>query len=106
VLYELPDVPIGLRRFWLVVDDGAVDLCLKNPGRAVDLHVTASIRTLTRVYLGHLDAAAAVRDGEIVLEGSRALARTFEAWCPRSPFADDARKPAAPASRADAAAAP
>ncbi len=93
LLFELPDVPIALRRFWLVVDGGEVDLCLRNPGHAVDLTLVASVVTMTRVYLGQLDPAVAVRAGAIALHGSRALARTFPAWCARSPFAGAARRP-------------
>ncbi len=91
LLFEIPDVAIALRRFWLVVDGNEVDLCLKSPGAAVDLTLTVGIQTLTRVYLGQLDPAAAVRSGAIVLRGSRALARRFPDWCARSPFADVAR---------------
>jgi len=89
--FELPDVEIRLRRFWFLIDDGQVDVCLKNPGRDADLTLVTSIRTLLMVYLGRVSPEAAVRSGEIVLDGSRALARTFPGWCPRSPFAAAAR---------------
>jgi len=96
-------VEIRLRRFWFVIDDRQVDVCLKNPGQDVDLTLTTSIRTMAMVYLGQLQPDSAVRSGAIDLGGSRALARTFPAWCPRSPFAAAARRPAgartAPAQR-------
>ena len=102
LLFEFPDVEIRLRRFWFVIDDRQVDVCLKNPGQDVDLTLTTSIRTMAMVYLGQLQPDSAVRSGAIDLGGSRALARTFPAWCPR-PFAAAARRPAgartAPAQR-------
>jgi DNA-binding HxlR family transcriptional regulator len=95
LLFELPDAPIALRRFWLTIDGGEVDLCLRNPGREVDLTLVAGIRTLVAVYLGEVDPADAVRSGAILLRGARTLQRTFPAWCARSPFAAAAiRRPA------------
>jgi DNA-binding HxlR family transcriptional regulator len=101
LLFEFPDAEIRLRRFWFVVDDRQVDVCLKNPGQDVDLTLTTSLRTMAMVYLGQLEPDATVRSGAMDLAGSRALARTFPAWCPRSPFAAAAR-PAAPVRSAAA----
>jgi DNA-binding HxlR family transcriptional regulator len=93
---EFPDVEIKSRRFWYIIDPhGQVDVCLKNPGHEVDLTLVTSIRTMTMIYLGLLEPGAVVRSGAIALDGSRALARTFPAWCPRGAFADEARHAAA-----------
>ncbi len=93
LLFEFPDVEIKLRRFWFVIDRGQVDVCLKNPVHDVDLTLVASIRTLVMIYLGQIGPDAAVRSGAITLDGSRVLARTFPAWCPKSAFAGAARHP-------------
>lgn len=89
--FEFPDVPLKHRRFWFLVDAPEVDLCLRHPGRAVDVSLSTSLRTLTQVFLGQIAPEAAVRSGAIVLEGSRALVRNFPRWCPRSRFAEHAR---------------
>lgn len=94
LLFEFPDVEIRRRRFWFVIDHALVDVCLKSPGFHVDLTLVTSIRTLVMVYLGQIEPDAAVRSGAIALSGSRALARTFPDWCPRSVFAAAARHPA------------
>lgn len=93
LLFEFPDVEIKRRRFWFVIDHGQVDVCLKNPGHDVDLTLVTSIRTLVMIYLGQVEPDAAVRSGAIALDGSRAFARTFPAWCARSKFAAAARRP-------------
>lgn len=95
---EFPEMPLKHRRFWFLVDPGGVDLCVKHPGRAVDLSLSTSVRTLTQVFLGQIAPEAAVRSGAIVLAGSCTLARTFARWCPRSHFAEHAR-PAAIAQK-------
>jgi DNA-binding HxlR family transcriptional regulator len=94
VLFEFPDVEIKARRFWFVIGGGQVDVCLKNPGHDVDLTLVGSIRALVMIYLGQIEPDAAVRSGAIALDGSRALTRSFAAWCPRSAFAGAARHPA------------
>ncbi len=94
LLFEFPDVEIKRRRFWFVIERGQVDVCLKNPGHDVDLTLVTSIRTLVMIYLGQVEPGAAIRSGAIALDGSRALAKTFTAWCPRSAFAGAARHPA------------
>ena len=97
ILFEFPDVEIKLRRFWLIIDHGHVDVCLKNPGYDVDLSLVTSIRTMAMIYLGQVEPDVAVRSGLIALDGSRALARTFPTWCPRSSFAAAARPAVLPA---------
>jgi DNA-binding HxlR family transcriptional regulator len=97
LLFEFPDVEIKLRRFWLIIDHGHVDVCLKNPGYDVDLSLVTSIRTMAMIYLGQVEPDVAVRSGLIALDGSRALARTFPTWCPRSSFAAAARPAVLPA---------
>jgi hypothetical protein len=97
LLFEFPDVEIKLRRFWFIIDHGQVDVCLKNPGYEVDLTLVTSIRTMAMIYLGQVEPDVAVRSGLIALDGSRALARTFPTWCPRSSFAAAARPAVLPA---------
>jgi DNA-binding HxlR family transcriptional regulator len=88
IAFELFDAPAGKRRWWIVVRDGQVELCLKNLGYTVEVTVSTKVRTLAEVWLGKLGAEAAVRAGAIRLEGAPALVRTFAEWCPHSRFVD------------------
>ena len=85
--FELRDGPARQRRWWIVIRDGEVDLCLKHPGHAVDLTICATLRTLARLYVGELDARAAMASKEITLAGSASLARTFPRWYERERIA-------------------
>lgn len=87
LLFEFPRMPPARRRFWLLIRDGSAEVCLKDPGCDVDVTVEAEVRSLASIYLGHLDTGAALRSGEIRLEGKRELVRSFPRWCPRSKFA-------------------
>ena len=79
------------RRVWLVLVPHDVSSTLKPPGLRSDLIVRADVSVLYRVWAGFLDYDAAVRSGEIVLEGPSALVRAFPRWFMWSPLADVAR---------------
>jgi len=75
------------RTWWLLLARSEVDLCLKDPGFPVDVVVTADLRTLTRVWMGDVPMAAALREGSIRLEGPPVLVRAFPTWLRLSSFA-------------------
>jgi DNA-binding HxlR family transcriptional regulator len=93
--FDLGDPGIARRRWWMVIDAGEVDLCIRHPGHEVDIAVTTDLVTLTRIYLGNLEPHTAVRSGAVQLLGTRELTRSFARWCPRGSFADIARPPSA-----------
>lgn len=90
--FEFSRVPSSKRDWWLVVDQGEVDLCLKDPGFDVDLYVATDIETMARVWLGKIDVRSAVHSGALELEGSAPLRRSIHRWLGLSLFAPGARK--------------
>lgn len=80
VQFNLTGAPHPKGRWWLVVDGGDVDLCLKSPGYAVDLEVTAHIRDMVKIWLGRVELDEALRGGSIRLEGDAPLVRGFKDW--------------------------
>ncbi len=87
VEFELRGAVREMRRWWLLVERGTVDLCLKPTGFEPDLVVTSTVRTLTAVWMGDEDLMAAVRSGGIGFDRDCELARTFPGWFRRSLFA-------------------
>lgn len=94
--FRLSGVPVSRRRYWLVFERGIVDLCYRNPGFDVDLFVSANLRVLTRVWLGHISIEEAARDGRLQLDGSRRDIAAFRCWFTLSMFAPAGRESAAP----------
>lgn len=92
--FQLSGVPAARRRYWLVFERGDADLCYKPPGFEVDLFVAASLRVLTRIWLGHVGIDAALRDESLRLDGSRRDIAAFRSWFALSPFAPAGRAPA------------
>jgi hypothetical protein len=75
-----------------------VDVCLKDPGYGIDLVVSADLAAFTRVWLGDVSFADAVRSREVRVDGPRDLVRAFPGWLLLSHFAGIARPRAARAS--------
>ncbi len=86
--FDIRDAPSASRFYWLVIERGRVDICLKDPGHPVDLGVDVDLRTLTEVWLGDVEMAEAVRTGKLRLDGPKELARRFRSWLRLSVFAD------------------
>lgn len=91
--FDLTDAPSKTRYYWLVVDRGSVDICLKDPGFDVDLYIAVNLETMTAVWLGDIPISQAIRQNELILEGSRDLQRQFKNWLQLSHFADVEREP-------------
>jgi DNA-binding HxlR family transcriptional regulator len=79
--------PRGKERFFLHFKVDEIDLCLTNPGRTVDLLLTATPKALAEVWIGDVSFAAALASGAVRIEGAPTLARAFPGWLQLSKFA-------------------
>jgi len=77
--------------WWLVVEGGEVDLCAVDPGHEVDLYVSASLRSMTAVWMGLSTLKAEIDSGKITLTGDREIASSMHQWLGLSPFAKEKR---------------
>src|SRR5258706_15564316 len=80
--FEFSGVPASRTKFrimWLILGRSGVDVCMKDPGFAVDLTLRGNIRDYVEVYLGHTkwrDAAGTA----LQLDGDLQIARAFPVW--------------------------
>jgi DNA-binding HxlR family transcriptional regulator len=79
------------QRYWMVLEPSEVSVCLQHPGFDVGLEVDVDTATLYRVYLGRIELSGAIRAGQVVLSGPRALQRGFGRWFTWSAFAPASR---------------
>lgn len=77
---EFKDGPKHLKRWWLVVQEGEVDLCLKDPGHEVHLWIYTDVETLTRLFQCRMTLAQAGTAGRLRLNGSSNLLKTMKLW--------------------------
>ena len=78
--FEFSGTPAELRRFWLVVVQGKVDMCLKHPGYESDLFVTADLRTFVEAWRGFRDLRQEIHSGKIQVVGAKQLVSQFPDW--------------------------
>lgn len=87
VLFEFSDYTSKFRRWWLVVEDGEVDVCMKDPGHEVDLQVLTDVRTLTGIWMGDITVGQAIRSRLLRLTGPAKLKRDISKWLGTNYFA-------------------
>jgi DNA-binding HxlR family transcriptional regulator len=66
--------------YWLLLEPGAVSVCLKHPGFEIDVLVTAELAAFYQVWLGRVTFAEAVRARQVELDAVPALIRAFPRW--------------------------
>src|ERR1700724_2870430 len=80
--FEFSGVPASRTKFrimWLVLGRSGADVCMKDPGFAVDLTLRGNIRDYVDVYLGHTkwrDVAGTA----LQFDGDLQIARAFPVW--------------------------
>ena len=75
------------QQFWLVLRQPYAEVCTAYLGWAEDVVVRTDSDTLARYHLRTLTYAEAVRSGRLVIEGPRAVVRTFVGCIRPSPYA-------------------
>jgi DNA-binding HxlR family transcriptional regulator len=100
VLFTFTDQPRSSRCWWLVNHEGSVDLCPIDPGEEAALEVRATLRVMTRVWMGDLSSESALSSGQLKVYGSAQLKRCLLKWLRLSPYApvSDARRMPTPRS--------
>jgi hypothetical protein len=78
--FEFTGAPRDRWRFWLVAENGAVDMCLKDPGYEIDVRVRADLRMFVEAWRGIRELRAEIRAGRIQLTGAPRLTRDFQNW--------------------------
>jgi putative sterol carrier protein len=78
-------------RWWLVCQNGEVDLCYADPGKDVDCYVICASRALIDVWMGDLPLPKALKSGAIQVVGERQIASAIQKWFTLAVFAKTPR---------------
>jgi DNA-binding HxlR family transcriptional regulator len=84
---EFVDAPAKQRRFWLIHNEGNVDVCLKDPGYDTTVRVSTRVRTLAEVWRGLRSTKDELRAGRIHLDGPSDCCHAFPQWLLLSVYA-------------------
>jgi DNA-binding HxlR family transcriptional regulator len=68
------------RSYWIVIEDGEVDMCLKNPGFETNVLISADLSVFTHVWMGYSPLDSALKQGTVCFEGDRNLVRQIPVW--------------------------
>jgi len=70
----------GFERFWLVIDGGTVDMCVKPPGYEPDVVVSSDIRRFVECWRGFRSLRQEIRAGQIRVRGEAKRCQAFPDW--------------------------
>jgi DNA-binding HxlR family transcriptional regulator len=102
VHFQFKDARRGEGSWWLVVENGEVDLCRDDPGFEVTLIVESTVRALTEIWTGDLMPDEALGRRDVRVLGRAGDARNLWRWIGGSAFQPTRRETLAQAARATA----
>ena len=70
-----------------MASDSAIDVCVRDPGKDVDIYFTTDLRTMIHLWMGDVPYKTAISDGRLKLVGPSALTRDIGSWLAPSVFA-------------------
>ncbi|MEL6201311.1 MAG: helix-turn-helix domain-containing protein [Pseudomonadota bacterium] len=91
--FHFPDGPEGKTDHWLVVQSGEVDVCYINPGHMIDVHIEASVKDFTRVWMGWLSLRDAQDEGRVHIDGPKKFTQDVSSWLGLSSVSNIAKRP-------------
>jgi DNA-binding HxlR family transcriptional regulator len=80
VQFEYPDASKGATDWWLVSENGEVELCLTDPGGEVDIVIKSALAAMTAVWTCQTTFKEAVRKGEVAVFGDPKLVKKLQDW--------------------------
>ncbi len=88
VSFVFTDQPPTNRMYWLLIEAQQAELCYSDPGGDPDVTVQARSLPFVEWHRGAVDWNTLIRNGDILVDGSRSVARALPTWnlrCPELP---------------------
>jgi DNA-binding HxlR family transcriptional regulator len=80
---DIKDYP----NWWMVVQGNEIDICVKDPGKEIDVYFTTTVKTMAEVWMGDSTYKKAIANDGLKLVGQKALTKDISAWMESSVFA-------------------
>lgn len=87
VQFEYSDAQKGERDWWLVSENGEIDLCLSNPGHDIDIMIKCSVKTMSGIWIRQQQFRDAVNNEDVKVTGDPKLTSKLQDWLRSSPLA-------------------
>jgi len=88
VQFEYPDAPKGGKDWWLVSDNGEIDLCLNDHGYEIDILIKCSLKVMTKIWICEQSFNDAAKAGDIKILGDTKLTAKLQEWLRTSPLSN------------------
>ena len=92
IQFLYPELLASQKSWWLVIEQGKVDLCNFDPGYELDLQVRSSLRAMTAIWMGLTTVRSEADAGTLEVMGDPGLARAMQDWLGLSSFAPVPRR--------------
>jgi hypothetical protein len=73
--------------WWIVVKQEEVDVCVKDPGKDVDIYFTTTVKNMVAVWMGDISYRKAITSDALKAVGPKALINDISGWMESSIFA-------------------
>jgi DNA-binding HxlR family transcriptional regulator len=92
IQFQYPELPPSRQNWWLVIENGGVDLCGFDPGYELNLLVRSSLKVMTAIWMGLAVLRTELESGRLELDGEPSVANSMQKWLGLSPFASAQRR--------------
>jgi DNA-binding HxlR family transcriptional regulator len=75
-------------QWWIVVKGDHIEVCVKDPGKDVDIYFTTKVSIMTDAWLGHRSYRNVIENGDLSLIGPPHLTNTVAKWMTICGFAE------------------
>ncbi len=91
IKFRFTDLP-DQKDWWLIVESDRTEVCMKDPGKDVNIYFDCSVRTMSEVWNGDRTYREAMSSGDLMMQGDPNLTRNVRAWLRPSAFEAAPRK--------------
>ncbi|SFB10272.1 transcriptional regulator, HxlR family [Poseidonocella pacifica] len=79
------------RDWWLVVSPEKSEVCIKDPGKDINVYFNCTVQTLSDIWMGDRTYRDAIKNGDLIMDGDPSLTRTVTSWLRPGVFANSPR---------------
>jgi len=85
--FEFTDLKKKYKNWWMIAEDGDIDLCVDDPGYDADVTFVCDLKTMTEIWVGDISLSKAKACGKLHISGLSRLTRSISKWLAFSAFA-------------------
>lgn len=85
---EFTDQKKNDQYWWMIIDEGEIDLCFEDTGHEPDIVVITELKTMTDIWLGYLPVKTAINNQSLKMYGPAKHIRDITQWLGKSTFSD------------------